>query len=265
MGMEDINPEFVERYQLILEREPNSKVFAPLAEAYRKMGLHKEAEAIARQGVEYHPDFAGGRVALAKVYMDQSQYDQALEQLKRAIEISPENLLAQTLLGRCALKIKAPKDALKAFKMVLFLSPHNEEATRAVRKLESLTADEFEDDLFTLKPLKPMPPMSQRSRELDRWLSLADAFIIRNDLEQAEGALREAEKALGPQAEITKRFKIINQKNSDNEPLPPTPPLADAAIEAPPLSRRELKRLEKIEYLKTLLARVKPRIAESSP
>jgi hypothetical protein len=31
--------ELLERYQILLEKDPRSQVFAPLAEAYRKMGL----------------------------------------------------------------------------------------------------------------------------------------------------------------------------------------------------------------------------------
>ena len=42
--IQNVNPEFVERYQLELARDPRSRVFAALSEAYRKMGLLDEAK-----------------------------------------------------------------------------------------------------------------------------------------------------------------------------------------------------------------------------
>src|SRR6476661_8315239 len=62
-----LTPELVERYQLEYARDPQSKVFAPLSEAYRRMGLVEEALRIAENGVRANPGFASGRVAFARV------------------------------------------------------------------------------------------------------------------------------------------------------------------------------------------------------
>ena len=53
--------EYLKKYQ----EDPSSRVFAPLAESYRKAGLADEAIEIAREGLRVHPNFVGGRVALA--------------------------------------------------------------------------------------------------------------------------------------------------------------------------------------------------------
>src|SRR5262245_40905043 len=140
--------DMVERYQILLEKDPRSQVFAPLAEAYRKIGLLEEAFRICVRGVQFHPNFAGGRLALAKVLMDRENPKEALRELEKAIELSPENILAHQLMAELHLAEKNAKAALRSYKMVLFLAPLNERAQRAVRKLESLTADEFDDDLF---------------------------------------------------------------------------------------------------------------------
>ena len=63
--MDETNPEFIERYQKLYEEDPKSRIFAPLAEAYRKMGLINEALELAQNGVKIHPQFSGGRVALS--------------------------------------------------------------------------------------------------------------------------------------------------------------------------------------------------------
>ena len=210
--MQDIQPELVERYQILLQRDPKSQVFAPLAEAYRKMGLLEEAFRIAVRGVQFNPTFAGGRIALAKIFLDRDGLASATEELEKAVECSAENIMAHALLADCYLKAKRPKEALRAFKMVLFLAPTNERALRAVQKLEALTADEYEDDLFQMKPLetigtitlKPPAPTepSKLAGELERVLSLVDAYIVRNDTEKARLTLGEAENNFGAHPEV---------------------------------------------------------------
>jgi tetratricopeptide (TPR) repeat protein len=269
--MSDLNPEFVERYQLLLEHDPKSKVFAPLAEAYRKMGLLKEALQICTQGVQYHPDFSGGRVALARVLIDGGDIATAIEQLRKAVDLAPENVLAQMVLGDCYMRMKNPKEALKAYKMVLFLNPKHERAQRAIRKLESLTADEYDEDVFALRilhpntlqeeaalPLEPLPA-SRVLRNLDRYVSLADAFLVRNDFDRAQQVLLEAQQNLGPHPEIERRLKLLAMRGSDDS-LPETEiPAAVATIPVPPLNRAERIREAKIQVLQRLLTKLRDR------
>jgi tetratricopeptide (TPR) repeat protein len=257
--MQDIQPELIEKYQLLLQKDPKSQVFAPLTEAYRKMGLLEEAFRIAVRGVQFNPGFGGGRIALAKVFIDRDNVPAAIEELEKAIELSADNILAHTLLGECYLRSQRPKEALRAFKMVLFLAPTNEKAMRAVRKLESLTADEYEEDLFRMKllpnldelheessPLKPVE--SKAGGELERTLSLVDAFIVRNDIEKAMQALKGAERFFGQHPEIVKRVNLVNQRGN---------PAANAESEVLPPPSREAQALDrKIEFLKALLDKI---------
>jgi len=257
--MQDIQPELIEKYQMLLQKDPKSQVFAPLTEAYRKMGLLEEAFRIAVRGVQLNPNFGGGRIALAKVFLDRDNPNGALEELEKAVELSPDNILAHSLLGDCYLKAQRPKDALNSFKMVLFLAPTNEKAMKAVRKLEALTADEYEDDLFEMKPLPqvdyirtenaaPLKPVSERQNsDLERILSLVDAFIVRNDIEKAATTLKESERSFGAHPELVKRLKLVNQRSFQTE--------EPVANQAPP-SRKNEALDDKIDFLRHLLARV---------
>lgn len=259
--MQDINPDLIEKYQILLEKDPKSQVFAPLAEAYRKMGLIEEAFRIAVRGVQFNPQFGGGRIALAKVFIERDNTQAAADELERAIELSQDNILAHSLLADCYLKLKRPKEALQAYKMVLFLAPTNEKASKAVKKLESLTADEYEEDLFEMKPLPgvdqvktealtPIRPMHKENTstvsDLERTLSLADAFIIRNDVDKALQVLQDAEFNFGAHPEVVKRIKLISQRTFEREETPSTP-----------LPSREKQVLDrKIQFLRDLLSRL---------
>lgn len=224
--MIDLSPEFIERYQLILEKDPKSKLFAPLAEAYRKMNLHEEAERLCKDGIKNHPHFPSGHVVYAKVLLDKGDRNTALIHLKMATDLSPENILAQRLLANTFLEMRQPKEALRAYKMVLLLNPTDETATKNVKKLESLTADEYDDELFEMKPLKNIKPkiqltetkektFLQSQRALERMLSLVDAYVVRADFDRALSTLETAENELGHHPEIDKRRRFLLNRNAD--------------------------------------------------
>lgn len=221
-----VDPSFVERYQLLLQRDPKSKGFAALAEAYRKMGMLPEAESTCLKGLRVHPNFASGRVALAKVYIDMREYDKALRELDLATQVSPENLLANSLKGDVLLELRQPKLALKAYKLALLFNPADAKAAAAVQSLESLTADEYDEELFAFKPLRPglsevsresdpadpnaSSLTTRRQRDLQRIISLADALIVRNDIEKAIEALHQGRRLWGEDAELERRLKLLD-------------------------------------------------------
>ncbi|MBC7372306.1 MAG: hypothetical protein H7326_12110, partial [Bdellovibrionaceae bacterium] len=146
--MPKIEATAIEKYQLLLQKDPNSQVFAPLAEAYREIGMLKEAELVVRVGVKRHPHFAAGYVVYARIARDLERFDDCLKLAQKATELAPENLMAHQMQAELHLQLKQPKQALKSFKMVLFLNPQSEKARKAVSKLESLTADEYDDEVF---------------------------------------------------------------------------------------------------------------------
>lgn len=209
--MSALTPELIERYQLEYAKDPKSKVFAPLAEAYRRMGLVEEALRIAETGVRANPEFASGRVALARVLIEKKRFEEAVAQLKKAIEFSPENLLAFSLLGELQLQLRKPKEALNAFKMVLFLNPNDERAKKAVSRWEFLTADEYEESVFKMEPIFDHRPENLK-REVERAISLADALTVRNDLDAAIDVLKSAETRLGDQQDLKLRLERIRQR-----------------------------------------------------
>lgn len=192
---------FVERYQLIYEKDPHSKIFAPLAEAYRRMGLLEEAIDLAERGVKLHPHFASGRVALGKCYAQKEQFQDAVEQLKVAVDLSPENILAHHLLGNCYSKLKKHAEALDSFKMVLFLNPHDDKIAKQVAKLEKkIFADSqlsWGDEEFSMEKLADVVQKANEvgfdhqdsafsgnavaDGELERELALLDSRFDRGD------------------------------------------------------------------------------------
>ncbi|KYG63058.1 hypothetical protein AZI86_15170 [Bdellovibrio bacteriovorus] len=274
-----IDASTVEKYQKILEKDPNSQVFAPLAEAYREMGLLPEAQKVVTAGVQRHPQFVGGLVTFARVYRDLKQPLKALEALKTATSLASENILAHQLMGEIYLSSKKPKEALRAFKMVLFLNPQSQIAQKAVQKLESLTADEYEEDVFSMTKLPELhaestdsvdsldalmleetpevapaeekmvvkPLANDRQKAMERMLSLIDAFIVRNDLEKAHALLKDTRLEFGENAEIQRRMKTLQVRYNDSDDATPLRPLQP---------RDQVIRERKIEVLQMMLRKI---------
>lgn len=266
----------IEKYQLILEKDPNSQVFAALAEAYREMGMLAEAQKVVTAGVQRHPQFVSGLVIYARVLRDLAQYPKALNALKQATSLNGENILAHHLMAEIYIALKDPKEALKAFKMVLFLNPNSKSAQKAVQKLESLTADEYDDDVFAMAKLpdvnfsksKPaatlnadfapeeiiiQPTPTTTNKALERMLSLIDAFIVRNDLEKAHALLKDTRVEFGEHPEIQRRMKTLQVRYNDTDEAIPLKPL---------LPRDQRVREKKLETLNLMLRRIEEHRAQ---
>lgn len=128
---------YLKKYQ----ENPTSRVFAPLAEAYRKAGLLDDAIEIAREGVRLHPTFVGGRVALARSLFDKKLYSEVIKELEKCIHDVPDNLIAQRLLGDSYLLMGRTSDALGCYKLLLYYSPQDTEVGNMVRELEVKSYD----------------------------------------------------------------------------------------------------------------------------
>jgi tetratricopeptide (TPR) repeat protein len=297
--MSKIDASLLEQYQQLLQKDPSSQVFAPLAEGYRERGMLKEAEKILRDGLKKHPSMVTGLVVFAKVLRDLGDFNGALQQLDAALSAAPENLLAYQLRAETYLQLKKPKEALKSFKMLLFLNPQHQKAQAAIKKLESLTADEYDEELFKMTKLtvateastvgknpRELQPqffsnanapvvasknadqvMDKAQKYLERALSLIDAFIVRNDLDKAKILLEDAKKEFGDHIELAKRLRSLQVRYLPFEEATPLAPLAAAGPEGEKDSvfmdsRIDLVRDKKIAVLKTVLRKIQQRADE---
>lgn len=145
------------------QNDPTSRVFAPLAEAYRKAGLVDEAIEIAREGLKIHPRFFGGRVALARALFDKKDFEEVLLELREVVVEVPDNLVAQRLVAESNLMLGRTNEALGAFKMLLYFSPSDEETAKIVQELE---AQAYERGAMVLRQdPEPMPEFTVQSAQ----------------------------------------------------------------------------------------------------
>lgn len=128
---------FIYKYLKKYQEDPSSRIFAPLAEAYRKAGLVDEAIEIAREGLRVHPQFVSGKVALARALFDKKLYQEVIDLLSPIIQDSPDNLLAGKLLGDSYLVLGKTLESLNAYKMLFYFCPNDTELAQVVFELET--------------------------------------------------------------------------------------------------------------------------------
>jgi len=139
-GTDEDAGEEIRRYREILLKDPSSLVFAALAEAYRKRRLLGHAIEVCKTGLRYHPDFASGRVALARAYYDSGEIEKAQRELERVVCSVPDNLVAQKLL-RAIYRQRQDLDNLeKTAHRILSFDPRDEESKETLLWIESRRA-----------------------------------------------------------------------------------------------------------------------------
>lgn len=134
---------YLEQYR----RQPGSRVFAPLAEAYRKLGMLDEALKVLKEGIKRHPSYVLGYLVLAQCYHDQKKNDAAYQTLLPLTPHNRDNPGLQKLFAQVCLEIGNLDEALETFKYLLFLNPRDKYFATQVHALE--------DDLQKRQTVRP--------------------------------------------------------------------------------------------------------------
>jgi tetratricopeptide (TPR) repeat protein len=124
------------KYQTDFEKNPKSRVFAPLAELYRKIGMTEKAMEILSQGIRYHPAYVMGYLGLAFCYSDLKQFNLAYTTLRPFLEENRDNIRMQKLYADVCMSLLKKDEALETLKYLLFINPRDKEIAIAVTVLE---------------------------------------------------------------------------------------------------------------------------------
>lgn len=185
------------KYEDQLEADPKSRVFAPLAEAYRKVGLLDKALEVLKTGIRYNPDYTTGFLTLASCYKDMGQMQLSYSTLRPLSALNKDNYRFQKLFGDVCLELNHLEEALDTFKYILFLNPKDSDAASIVEKLESeleeptvkaekivfdveeiKTTPQDEDDLIEQWVKVDLGENEIESEQIDQWT------VERNQVEQ---------------------------------------------------------------------------------
>lgn len=142
----------IEKLKEKIAKDPNSKLFVPLAEEYRKEGMVEEAIEVLRAGLEKQPGYMSARVALGKIYLEKGLQKEAREEFENVIKMIPDNLYSQKKLAEIYRDSGETDLAIKAYRTVLKLNSMDEDAGNSLRELESSIEEAVPEESFTMEP-----------------------------------------------------------------------------------------------------------------
>jgi tetratricopeptide (TPR) repeat protein len=155
------------KYLAMYRRQPGSRVFAPLAESYRKLGMLEEAFKILKEGIKRHPGYVLGYLVLAQCYYDQKKIDLTYQTLHPLVENNRDNLSLQKLFGQVCLDLGLYDEALQTYKFLLFINPKDAFFAEQVRRLEN---DRNKENLIPKNVIIKSPEQKKSNeRDEDDW------------------------------------------------------------------------------------------------
>lgn len=132
MAIEDI-----QKLKEKVAKDPNSRLFVPLADEYRKTGMLDEAISVLLNGLSRQPGYMSARVSLGKVYLEKKMIAEAKEEFEKVISAIPDNLFAHKKLAEIY-RDSGDKDRAKGeYRTVLKLNPLDEDAMSNLKTLQS--------------------------------------------------------------------------------------------------------------------------------
>ncbi|MDO9391489.1 MAG: tetratricopeptide repeat protein [bacterium] len=216
-------PPEIEQFTQKLVADPKSRVFAQLADAYRKAGMTDEAIETAKKGMEHHPAYATAHLILGRCYLEKQMYALAREEFEATIKSDPQNLVGYKLLAGTYEKQNMFAEAVKFYQMVLDLEPGDPDLTE---KVASLKARQEEKPQVAPEP-EPVP-------EAVPVLEIAREEVVPEPVKE-EPAMAAEEKPVELKSEEPAKEEVAVVP----EPIPFPDVLAEAIPEAEPVKPDE--------------------------
>lgn len=123
------------RFEAKYRENPDSLVFARLADACRKNGDPERALSILIDGIGRHPDYPSAHIVRARCLVDLDRLADAEASLRRVVELDGQNLVAIQGLANLAERRDDPVEAVRWYEQIATLDPLNVEAAAALARL----------------------------------------------------------------------------------------------------------------------------------
>lgn len=130
----------IKEYEGRLAHDPDSLLFARLAELYLKLGLTDDALHTARQGVTRYPGYVAGQRALAMACDAKGLGEECRQALERVTTALPEDGEAQKLLARLLSAAGSRDAAIRALRTALDFNPDDAECRFELEALDRSSA-----------------------------------------------------------------------------------------------------------------------------
>ncbi|MBD3317314.1 MAG: tetratricopeptide repeat protein, partial [Chitinivibrionales bacterium] len=119
------HPETTVLWEKKLAANPRSLVFSRLADSYRKKGDVQRAIDICVEGLENNPRYVTGRIILARCYLEQENFQNAIEEFRKVCKYDRHNQIAIKMLADVFAKQSMEDKAGDLYALLRKMDPEN--------------------------------------------------------------------------------------------------------------------------------------------
>jgi tetratricopeptide (TPR) repeat protein len=125
------------RWHKKLQVEEKSRVFARLADTFRRSHHFEEAIELCHRGLVHHPDYVSGHIVLGQCYLDLGRLEEARDCFVRALALDEDNILTLRCLGDIQFQQGELEAAADHYRRALRLDPRSQDLRELLRDVES--------------------------------------------------------------------------------------------------------------------------------
>lgn len=223
MALEDI-----ERLKEKISRDPNSKLFVPLAEEYKKAGMLDEAVELLTGGLENQPGYLSARVSLGKIFIERGMLSEARTEFEKVIAAIPDNLYAHKKLAEIYKELGDKDKATKELRTVLKLNSLDDWAAASLAEIEQQPAT-LPEELPVPEPEEVIPVNEKTT----------DASLSEENMEPWQTPFVPAEELQVEEKEVPE-FALDAEELKPGGPSGEIKELRDEEIEETALSKEDM-------------------------
>lgn len=125
----------IEKLERRWKENPKGTVFAPYAEVLRKHGDHPMAKDVLRQGLELHPDHIPGNIVLGRCCLDLGEEGPAEAAFTHVLDLDPENVIALKALADITERQGRLMESAGWLNRLMSVDPSNDEAREQLARV----------------------------------------------------------------------------------------------------------------------------------
>ncbi len=172
----------------LLDANPNSKIFAALAEAYRKKGDLDQAFRICQAGLRIHPDYGSAHMVMARINVDKGMFDWAEIEARKIIDLEGNSHATDLLLAEIYIN---KNDMAQATKLLDELQK-NDPSNKQVKNLLEIAKKHEVSSAIEINEKQVPPPKSEETtvpKKNEESIGHKELIDIISEISGVEGAL----------------------------------------------------------------------------
>lgn len=143
----------IAHYSELWAQDPTSKVFIPLADSYRRLGLLSAAWSTVEQGLKHHGQDAAARACEGRVQADSGQWELAQEAYNYALSLDAGCLAAIEGLARLYLQWGQRQQVAQLLERGRRIAPQDQRWQDVAQALDQLQGDTEPDSDLSSQPI----------------------------------------------------------------------------------------------------------------